>query len=82
MDEKAIVVEQLFECPPGGLWEAITDLQQMKQWFFNNIPSFEPVVGFPGEIPEFSRESCTAGWNFFINKSLKEYMELKRTEKQ
>jgi len=147
MAEKAIVVEQLFECPVGELWEAITELSEMKQWFFHNIPSFEPAVGFqvefpvqsgertfthvwkilevipersikyhwsykeyegegqvtfelyakgegsllrlsneglesfPGDIPEFSRESCIAGWNFFIKKNLKEYIGLKKTEK-
>lgn len=29
---------------------------------------------FPEDIPEFSRESCLGGWQYFINGRLKEYM--------
>ncbi|MUP39737.1 SRPBCC family protein [Labilibaculum euxinus] len=29
---------------------------------------------FPQDIPEFSRESCTDGWEYFINQRLKEYL--------
>jgi uncharacterized protein YndB with AHSA1/START domain len=30
---------------------------------------------FPQDIKEFTRESCTAGWNFFIGESLKKFLE-------
>jgi uncharacterized protein YndB with AHSA1/START domain len=30
---------------------------------------------FPGDIPEFTRESCLGGWNYFIKESLKGHME-------
>lgn len=29
---------------------------------------------FPQDIPEFSRESCLGGWEYFINGRLKEYL--------
>jgi len=29
---------------------------------------------FPQDIPEFSRESCLRGWEYFINGRLKEYL--------
>ncbi len=29
---------------------------------------------FPEDIPEFSRESCLAGWKYFISGRLKEYV--------
>jgi len=29
---------------------------------------------FPQNIPEFSRESCLGGWEYFINGRLKEYL--------
>jgi len=29
---------------------------------------------FPLDIPEFKTESCVAGWNYFINNRLKEYL--------
>jgi uncharacterized protein YndB with AHSA1/START domain len=30
---------------------------------------------FPDDIPEFRRESCVGGWEYFIGQSLKEYLE-------
>jgi uncharacterized protein YndB with AHSA1/START domain len=138
---KPVVIEQIFHASTGKVWNAITRLEEMKIWFFHNIPSFEPVVGFetefnvqsesrnfqhlwkileaepnkkirfhwryrdikgegfvtfelfesnkqttlrvtnegletfPQDIPEFTRESCQAGWEFFIKKNLKAYLE-------
>ncbi len=136
-----IVVEQSFDQSIEIVWDAITVLDKMKQWFFDNIPSFERVVGFetrfdiqvedqifphlwkliavvpneiitydwkyegypgssvvvfelfengnrtilrltatvienfPDNIPAFKRESCIEGWNYFIKKRLKNYLE-------
>jgi len=141
MDE--VVVNQDFEASIETLWSAITEHDQMIQWFFENIPAFKPEVGFKtqflienearkfthlweivevipnqkivynwkydeyggeglvffeliengkgstlrltnrwlGEfsqnIPEFSRESCLGGWEYFINGRLKKYLALK-----
>ncbi|MCH7401859.1 SRPBCC domain-containing protein [Belliella kenyensis] len=141
--EQAIVVEQVFDVSVLELWKAITELDQMKKWFFVNIETFEEVLGFEtrfvvenkgrifphlwkitevdpfrkitynwkyegykgdsdvtfelfgsgeqskltlthtvledfsDEIPEFSRESCEAGWTYFIKQSLKEYLQSK-----
>jgi uncharacterized protein YndB with AHSA1/START domain len=30
---------------------------------------------FPADIPEFERKNCVAGWEYFINQRLKEYLE-------
>lgn len=30
---------------------------------------------FPRDIPEFSRESCEGGWNYFIQGNLKRFLE-------
>jgi len=30
---------------------------------------------FPDHIPEFKRESCVGGWEYFIQNRLKEYLE-------
>lgn len=139
---QAIVVEQCFKKTKEQVWKAITDPDQMRQWFFENIPNFIPEVGFetkftidagerqfmhvwklievipyykivynwkyenivgnatvsyelfeknnetllrltnigletfPSDIPEFSRESCTEGWQYFINKRLNEFLNL------
>ena len=44
--EKPIVVEQTFSVSKETLWKAITERDQMIQWFFGNIPDFKPEVGF------------------------------------
>jgi len=41
-----IIVEQTFDAHIKKVWNAITNLDQMKQWFFENIKSFNPEVGF------------------------------------
>ena len=137
---KPVVVEQLFNATKKDVWRAITDIGEMKLWYFDNIPDFEPSKGFstkfivrsdnrtfthlwtitevipnekisyswqyeeyegestahfeltsqanqtkltvscvgletfPSDIPEFSHKSCKAGWTYFINNRLKEYL--------
>ena len=41
-----IVVEQAFPADRHTVWQAITDRDQMVQWFFDNIPEFRPEAGF------------------------------------
>lgn len=43
---KPIIVKQSFNIPLKAVWKAITELDQMKQWFFENIEEFKPEVGF------------------------------------
>jgi uncharacterized protein YndB with AHSA1/START domain len=140
INENPIVVEEIFDRPKSQVWDAITKVDQMTIWFFNNIPSFEATVGFetqflvenegrkfthlwkvtdvkdqtriqydwsyaeypgkayvvfeltefqkqtklklsaygiesfPQHIPEFLRESCEGGWNYFIKQNLKQYL--------
>ncbi len=139
--DEPIIVEQTYNTSIESLWKALTEIDRMQQWYFNNIPSFKPEVGFmtqftvtnggrafphrwevteveplkkisynwkyegypgdsqvtfeltednnqatlklthqvlepfPTNIPEFKRESGQAGWEYFIQKSLKEYLE-------
>lgn len=40
-----IIVEEKFNKDIRSVWKVITELDQMKQWFFDNIPAFEPRVG-------------------------------------
>ena len=136
-----IVVEQTFDVERLKVWEALTDRDQMVQWFFNNIPEFKPEVGFEtefvvesegrkfphkwtvlkvnrgyylsyrwryenyeggshvifeltdregggthlklsavvdenfAEVPEFQRESCQGGWEYFLQQNLRAYLE-------
>ena len=43
---KPIVVEEVFGNPVQRVWSAITSVDEMTVWFFENIPAFRPVVGF------------------------------------
>jgi uncharacterized protein YndB with AHSA1/START domain len=39
------VIERTFRATADVVWKAITDKEQMKQWYFD-IKEFKPVVGF------------------------------------
>ncbi len=45
-NEKPIIVEQTFNSSIDTVWNSITEIDQMRQWYFENIPSFKPKVGF------------------------------------
>jgi len=141
LNEAPVIVEQHFNVPIKVIWDAITNIEKMKLWYFENIPDFKPLVGFKTEfnvksedrnflhqweikevqllqkitytwhfkdyqgdalvhfelfeknnetilrvtneiiadfndsIPEFKRESCLEGWNYFIKDRLKNYIE-------
>jgi len=44
--ENPVIVEQSFDLPSETVWKAITELDQMHKWYFENIPSFKAEVGF------------------------------------
>jgi uncharacterized protein YndB with AHSA1/START domain len=139
--DEPIIVEQTYNTSIETLWKAITEIDRMRQWYFDNVPSFKPEIGFetqftvtsvdrdfphrwkvteviplkkisynwkydgyegdsqvtfelsennnqatlklthqvlepfPDNIPEFTRESGIDGWEYFIQRSLKEYLE-------
>jgi uncharacterized protein YndB with AHSA1/START domain len=45
-NEKPIVVERVFNAPADRIWSAITNQEQMPQWFFEQIKDFRPERGF------------------------------------
>ena len=45
-----VVVERTYDAPVDVVWRAITDLDQMKQWYIPNIETFKPEVGFRTEF--------------------------------
>jgi len=139
--EAPIIVEDVINAPIEKVWTAITDLSEMKCWFFDNIDAFKPELGskssfvvqseervfthlwtvseveapnkitynwkykeysgnsfvtwelfnidrktkvvltvsvvkdFDNTIPEFKRESCVKGWEYFICFRLVEYLK-------
>ena len=45
-----ILVEESFDCSTDALWSALTDRDEMVQWFFADIPAFSPETGFYTEF--------------------------------
>lgn len=140
-DQAPIIVEQTYPVSRDRVWRAITEREQMVEWFFSEIPQFRaeegfrtqfnihsegrdflhlwtitevipeakivydwryqdmPGIGivtfqleddgdgtrlriineglesFPKEVPEFSRDSCINGWEYFIQGNLLDYLE-------
>ena len=44
--EPPIVVQHVFDVPVYRVWNALTLPEEMRQWFFPNIPEYEAKVGF------------------------------------
>lgn len=44
--EKPIDLERLYDAPPQRLWQALTQLDPMRVWYFPMLRSFEPQTGF------------------------------------
>lgn len=63
MVEAPIVVEQTYNAPIAVVWKAITDKDQMRQWFFEPMTEFEPEVGFETEFDvEFEGQIFPHQW--------------------
>ena len=46
---EAIILECTFEAPVGRVWTALTDVNQMRQWYFD-LKEFKPEIGFEFEF--------------------------------
>jgi uncharacterized protein YndB with AHSA1/START domain len=54
MEKLQIIVERTYDVTPDRLWEAITDPEQMKQWYLP-VKEFRPEVGFETRFKQHSR---------------------------
>ena len=45
----AIIVERSFDAPVAGVWSALTDVNEMRQWYFD-LKEFKPEIGFEFEF--------------------------------
>ena len=54
--DKPIIVEQIFNVSKSTLWNAITNIDEMRNWYFENIPDFKPEVGFTTKFNVQSEE--------------------------
>lgn len=39
-----LIIERTYDAPVNKVWQALTDKEKMKQWYFD-IKDFEPIVG-------------------------------------
>jgi len=46
---EAIILERTFDAPVARVWNALTDVDQMRQWYFD-LKEFKPQVGFEFEF--------------------------------
>jgi len=46
MKNEQVVVERTYNAPVKSVWEAITNIEKMQQWYFPMLEEFEPEVGF------------------------------------
>ncbi len=45
MNSQSIIIEQTYNAPIDKVWKAITDKDQMKDWYFM-LDEFKPEIGF------------------------------------
>jgi len=50
MKTEPFVIERTLNAPVQRVWEAITDKQKMKQWYFD-LSDFRPEIGFEFSFP-------------------------------
>ncbi len=46
---EAVVMDRMFNAPVAKVWQALTDVDQMRQWYFD-LKEFRPEVGFEFEF--------------------------------
>ena len=42
---EAVIIERTFNAPVARVWKALTDVDQMREWYFD-LKEFKPEVGF------------------------------------
>tara|TARA_R110001606_G_scaffold4892_2_gene23089 strand:- start:118 stop:564 length:447 start_codon:yes stop_codon:yes gene_type:complete len=45
-NQEPIRIEISLNVPVNKVWEALTNVTQMREWYFENIPDFKPEEGF------------------------------------
>ena len=51
VSEPSIQLEEDFQTSLATVWTALTEITEMKKWYFDNIPDFQPKVGFKTQFP-------------------------------
>ena len=48
--DEPIILEQTFNSSIESVWHSITEIGQMRQWYFENIPAFKPAKSFNNKV--------------------------------
>ena len=51
-----LVQEYNYEAPIAKVWEALTDRDKMKRWYFPQLQKFQPVLGYEFQFNDDSHE--------------------------
>jgi uncharacterized protein YndB with AHSA1/START domain len=51
-----LIKEFYYNAPIAKVWEALTDKDKMKKWYFPQLLKFEPVVGYKFQFDDDSHE--------------------------
>ena len=54
--DEPIITEERFNSSIESVWNAITEIGEMKKWYFDNIPDFKPETGFETQFDVKSEE--------------------------
>ena len=46
------LIEQVYDTPIEKVWQALTEKDKMKEWYFPQLKKFEPVAGFKFEFTD------------------------------
>lgn len=57
MKHEPFIIERTFHAPVEKVWKAITDKDQMKQWYFD-LAEFKPEVGFEFQFEGGDEDKC------------------------
>ncbi|NMH28118.1 SRPBCC family protein [Flavobacterium silvaticum] len=49
-EKKPLILERIYDSPVSEVWQALTDVSKMKQWYFPMLEDFKPEVGFTTEF--------------------------------
>jgi uncharacterized protein YndB with AHSA1/START domain len=57
MKAEPFVIERVYNAPVEKVWKAITNKDDMKQWYFD-LPEFKPEVGFEFQFEGKNEDRC------------------------
>jgi uncharacterized protein YndB with AHSA1/START domain len=68
-----LIIERWYNAPAEKVWKAITDIDQMKEWYFPQLEKFEPKKGFETQFNVHHE-----GKDFLHKWKIKEVIPLKK----